>query len=90
MAVEKRETEYAKECDDVLALVVSVLRDAKAGKSLAEIAAGSLDELVSAVAGADQIPAEARANPAALSRTVHDRVWEAVAILTESDPPTAA
>jgi len=86
MAIEKREAEYAKESDDVLALVVKIVKEAKAGKSVAEIGASSLEELVTAVAGADQIPGEARQSPSALSRTVHDRAWEIADALSAEAP----
>ena len=56
--IAKREVEYAKELDDVAALLVHVVKEAKAGKPAAEIASGSVAKLIDALAGVDQLPEE--------------------------------
>lgn len=58
MAVKQVTVNVAKELDDVLALVVDVVKQVKAGKSALELAALELPALVSAINGLDQIPAE--------------------------------
>lgn len=80
MAVQKREVEYAKEIDDVAALLVKVLSDAKAGKPAAEIASGAVTELINALAGLDQAGEEAK-NRRVLLQTLGYRTGEMAGIL---------
>ncbi len=81
MAVQKKEVEYSKEIDDVLVLVVELVKDIKAKKGAAELAAENLANLMNAVGGADQIPAEAKASLAVALQTAGYRSGELVAAL---------
>jgi len=80
MALVKKEVEIAKEADDVLALVVELVKDLKAGKDIAAIGAENLPLLLQAVAGLDQVGAEL-ADKQAVATTVSLRVAELVAAL---------
>lgn len=80
MAKENRTVEVMKEVDDVMLLIVNVVKAAKAKKSIAEIAASELQDLVNAMAGIDQIPVEFQDKEASL-RTVGMRVGELSAAL---------
>lgn len=80
MALEKREIEIAKETDDVMVLLIGIVKAAKAKKGVSEIAASELQDFLAAVSGADQIPSEAK-SPDAISRTVGMRLGELVAAL---------
>lgn len=53
-----KQVEISKELDDVLALIENLVIAIKAKKSITEIAAGELSDLVNAVAGIDQVPGE--------------------------------
>ena len=81
MSVQKREVEFAKEMDDVGAFLEQIVADAKAGKSIPEIAAGSLTGLVNAVSGIDQADDEAKANLKVACQTIGFRVGGIAAIL---------
>lgn len=59
MSVQKREVEFSKETDDCFLLLINVVKAAKAGKSVTDIAASELQDFVNAVAGAQDILAEA-------------------------------
>lgn len=54
MAIEKKELEYAKELDDVLVLVVELIKVIKKKGDYTSL----VDELVNAITGMEQIPAE--------------------------------
>jgi hypothetical protein len=69
MAIETKQIEYAKETGDVMVAVIELVKDIKAGKSLAELGAENLTNLIAAVSGADQIPAEAT-HRAAILQTI--------------------
>lgn len=58
MAIEQKQIDYAKELDDVLVLLVDLLKEIKAGKSVAQIATDELQDLFTAVAGVSDIPSE--------------------------------
>jgi hypothetical protein len=58
MAIEKKEIEFAKEVDDALVFLVELVKDIKAGKNAAQIAAENLPGLMNAIGSADQIPEE--------------------------------
>ncbi len=81
MAVQKKEVEYSKEIDDVLVLVVELVKDIKAKKGAAELASENLVHLMDAVAGADQIPAEAKASLPVALQTAGYRSGELAAAL---------
>lgn len=76
MAKEIRQVEFAKEVDDAMVLVASILRDVREGKPVAEIAAGNLSGLVNAVAGIDQVPAEIEENRKVALQTIGYRFGE--------------
>ncbi len=60
MALVKIELEVPKEMNDVRLFVVQLLMDIKAKKSTAELIAGSLGGLMTAVEGWDQLDDEAK------------------------------
>jgi hypothetical protein len=76
MAVQVRQVEYVKEIDDVAVLLIGIVHDAKAGKSAVEIATGSLQNFLNAVAGVDQVGAEASENRKVAMQTIGYRVGE--------------
>ena len=69
MAIEKKEVEFAKEIDDVLVLMTELIKVVKTKGEYTEL----MDELITAINGADQIPAEAE-NLSVLLGTVGLRV----------------
>ncbi len=76
MSIQKREVEYAKELDDCAALLVHIVRDVKAGKTAAEIASGSLQDLMTAMSGIDQVDDELAANRKVALQTIGYRTGE--------------
>lgn len=76
MAVQKKEIQYAKEIDDVAVLLVSVLRDVKAGKTAAEIANGAITKLIEALAGVDQMDDEVKGNRVVALQTIGYRMGD--------------
>lgn len=60
MALVKVEREVPKEMKDVADLLVQLIRDIKAKKGLAEIAAGALPGLMASIEGFDQLDDEAK------------------------------
>ncbi len=78
MPIQKKEVSYAKELDDVLALVVHIVQEAKAGKPASEIASGAVAKLIDALAGLDQLDDEFSANRAAVMSTVALRLGDVV------------
>lgn len=86
MSVQKREVEYSKEVDDVAAFLVQILSDAKAGKPVSEIAAGSVAGLINAIGGLDQVSAEFQ-NKKVLLQTLGYRVGEMAGILMGEEKP---
>ena len=90
MAIEKKEVEYAKEIGDVFVAVESMIADLKAKKPLAEIAAGNLGKLMTAVEGADQMDDEAQANAAAAYGTVGYHTGRLAALFTAPKPEAPA
>lgn len=88
MAIQKKEVEYAKETDDALVLAIAIVKDAKAGKPIGEIASGNLQKLIDAFAGGDQIPVEAAQARKVVLQTVGFRTGElADAFLPQSAEP---
>jgi hypothetical protein len=92
MAIEKREYDCAKEIDDVLQLVVEVIKDVKDGKGASAIAAENLPGLMTAISGADQALGEHAQNPSAVYATVGKAVGEIAGALLTPAPqaPEAA
>lgn len=85
MAIEKIEVEIAKEAADVMDLLISVVKDIKAGKSAMEISTGALPELMAAIAGADQIAGEVVAS-AAFARTIGMKCGELIDAFMQKKP----
>jgi len=87
MGLKTIQVELAEETDDVFLLVVKVLKDALSGKSILEIATGSLNELKEAIDGADKIDEEVKQNLEAVIRTISLRSGEvAAAFLSRAEP----
>lgn len=76
MAVQVRQVEYMKEIDDVAVLLVQIVQDAKAGKSPVEIATGSLQNFLNAVAGVDQVGVELGEGRKVAMQTIGYRIGE--------------
>ena len=64
--IQKKEVEYAKEVDDVLILVIELVKDIKAKKAIAEIAAENFPNLIAALSGLDSAPEELKNKAVAL------------------------
>lgn len=58
MAIASKSVEYMKELDDVMVLAIELIKDIKAKKTAAEILAGTLPRLMSAIEGMDKISGE--------------------------------
>lgn len=82
MAIETKQVEVAKEMDDVMVLVCTLVRDIKAKKSPAELASGNLKNLMDAISGLDQIAEEATHKKVAL-QTIGYRVGDLADALIE-------
>jgi len=89
MAIEKREYDCAKECDDVMKLVVKVVSELKAKKPVAEVATGSLTELMAALSGIDQVDDEWAADRSAVLKTAVLGAVDIVDALTAKAPEAA-
>lgn len=70
MSIGKKELDYAKETGEAMEFLVNVVKDVKAGKDVGAIAAGSLQEFMTAIQGIDQVPAEAKASKSVVLATV--------------------
>lgn len=81
MGVVKVEVEIAKEIDDVMGLVVELIKDIKAKKGVAELAAENLQGLMNAIAGIDQVQGEIAANKKAAIQGISLRVGDLVSAL---------
>jgi predicted ArsR family transcriptional regulator len=80
--IEKKEIEFSKELDDVLVLVIELVKDIKAKKSVAQIGAENIPNLMAAIGNVDQIPAEAK-NKVVTLQTIGYRTGELAAALVE-------
>jgi len=58
MAKEKKEIEFSKETDDVLVLLVELVKDIREKKSATQLMGENLQNLINAIGNADQIPDE--------------------------------
>lgn len=56
--IQSREVQFCKEADDVLALLVNLVADIKAGKNAGAIMSENVSGLIEAVSGCDQIGVE--------------------------------
>ncbi len=70
MAIVKKEVDYAQEIGDVGEALEGLVKDIKAKKPIAEIAASSLARVVKAVDGIDQADEEVLKNRAAAIKTM--------------------
>lgn len=88
MGIQTRQESFAKELDDVLLLIVNIIKKVKAGTPISDIAAGELQDLVNAVAGVDQVTAEFNESPEVALRTATARIGELIAALVvkKADP----
>lgn len=76
MSIQTKEIKYAKELDDVGALLVGIVKAAKDKKPITEIAAAELKDLMDAVAGFDQIGQEFKDDKLACKQTLGLRLAE--------------
>lgn len=83
MAIIKNELEIAKELDDVMVLVIEVVKTIKGKGEYADL----IDELISAVNGVDDIPNEIKNIEAAI-RTIAPRVYNIIEVFTKKEVPT--
>lgn len=60
MAIVKMELDVAKESKDVMDLLVVLVKDIRAKKTIAEISADALPKLMGAIDGVNQIPDEVK------------------------------
>ena len=90
MGIEQKELKYAKEIGDVMVLAVELIKDLKAKKDMASVAAENLPLLMAAVDKADQIDDEVAADKDAVLATVGYHVGElAGAFLKKEAAPVA-
>jgi hypothetical protein len=76
----KKEVSYSKEVDDVLVLVIELVKDIKAKKGAAEIATENLANLMAALSGIDSASEELKDKVVAL-QTIGYRTGELSAAL---------
>lgn len=76
MAIEKKEVDIAKEVDDVGRLLVELVADIRAKKSVTEIAGENIQNLIDAINGIDQVDDEIKANRKVVMATIGARTGE--------------
>lgn len=76
MAIETKQIEYAKEIDDATKLLVELVADLRAKKSISEIAAENIPNLLAALDGIDQVDDEFEENRKVALATVGYRAGE--------------
>lgn len=81
MAIETKQTLVAKELSDAMVLLVEVVKQARAGKPLADIVSGSLPLMIAAIAGIDSVDDELGANFEVALATIGSHAGELVAAL---------
>jgi hypothetical protein len=79
--IQPKQIEIAKELDDVLSLVVELVKDLKAKKAIGDLASENLPGLMSAMSGIDQVGDELKLNRKEAIQTVALRVSELVEAL---------
>lgn len=82
MAIMQKQVNYAKEVDDVLNVLVLILKQIKAKADLKEITQDLLPVLIEAISNAQQIPEELK-NVKVIQDTIALKLSEMVAIFTE-------
>lgn len=81
--IQTRQEQYAKEADDIGALIVEIVKTAKAKKPIAELA----DEFVLAIQGVENVDDEAGANRAVFMKTIGARLFEAAEAILPAPKP---
>ncbi len=79
----KKEVDIAKEADEVMEAVVSIVKDLKAGKTIQEVGAGNLPKILAAVQGIDQLDDEMAQNKGVVLATIGYRSGELAGALLE-------
>ena len=91
MGIEKRSVDFAKETDDVMVLLAQLVRDIRAGKSPGDIASTNVGNLVTALAGVDQVQGEVELHRKVALETIGYRLGDLTdAILGEQKPAAEA
>ncbi len=85
MAIQVRQESYSKEIDDIMVLVVNVVKKIKAGTPIGEVIGGEIQDLMNAIAGSEGVGAELKDLDVAL-RTVMARAGELAATLVTPKP----
>lgn len=78
MGVIQKQVDIAKEVDDVLALVVHLVKEIKSGKDIGQIVGGSVQPLIDAVNGVDQVSVELASHKKEVAAAVALRLSEVV------------
>lgn len=79
--IEKREVEYAKELNDVMVLVKELVKCIKEKGDYTSL----LGELISAVTGIEDVPAEFKANMSVFIKTALDGSVDIAMLFVEKD-----
>ena len=81
MAIEKKEIDFAKETDDVMKLVVELVKTIKEKGDYANL----LDELIAAINGIDEVSDEYKSNLKAVINTVQLNVTDIAMIFIKKE-----
>lgn len=81
MAIEQKQVEIAKEVDDVLELLVAIVRDLKAKKDTNALLSDNLPKLLDAITGVDQLDDELKQNRPQVMNAAGLRIAELVEVL---------
>lgn len=79
--IDQKTVSYAKEVDDVMALVVGLVRDVRQGKPVVDIISENIQPLINAIGGLDGVQSEIDGNFAVVAETVGYRVGDLVSAL---------
>lgn len=79
--IQSKQVEYAKELDDVLGLLVELVKDLKAKKGIGELASENVAGLMTAMSGIDQVAGELSQSKKAVYNAVALRVSDLVEAL---------
>lgn len=82
MAISQRTVNYVEEVDALMVLLVTILKEVKAGKTVAEIGTELLPQLISVLAGISKLKDEL-VNKKVLEETIGYRLGDIVSLLTE-------
>lgn len=89
MSKATRQVEYEKEIDDVMILVVGLVSDLKAKKSLAEISADNLPKLYAAIGSIGGVAGDFKEDMQVALETIGFRLGELGGALLKSEPASA-